>query len=95
MTIDGLGSKGIGAGRANGVSHADGAESPTGQTEEAKEQPRGDRVEISTEGRRLAAGLGAATGLRLLEISARLDRGEYHTPEVATRIAERLLPEVL
>lgn len=94
MTIDGLGSKGIGAGRANGVSHADGAESTQERTEETQGRQRDDRVEISIEGRKLAAGEGAATGLRLLEIRARLDRGEYHTPEMATRIAERLLPEL-
>ncbi|NNF27598.1 MAG: hypothetical protein HKN73_10305 [Gemmatimonadetes bacterium] len=94
MTIDGLGSKGIGAGRANGVSNADGVESARERTDETQGRQRDDRVEISTEGRRLAAGEGAATGLRLLEIRARLDRGEYHTPEMATRIAERLLPEV-
>ena len=95
MTIERLGSNGIGTGRANGVSPKEGAEGPDQRTEETVSRPRSDRVEISSEGRRLAAGEGAAAGLRLIEIRARVDRGEYHTPEMATRIAERLLPEVI
>lgn len=57
---------------------------------------RADRVEISAEGRLLAAQLEAAqTGAlapeRAAEIRARMEAGMYDTPEVAAEIARKLI----
>lgn len=57
---------------------------------------KADRVEISTEGRLLAARLEAdapkaLTTERVTEIRDRIDSGMYDTPEVAAAVARNLL----
>lgn len=66
----------------------------------AAEAPsRADRIEISAEGRRLAAQQGAAgasrpeglTTERAQEIRQRIDSGGYDAPEVVETVARRML----
>ena len=57
--------------------------------EETSRAPRADRVEISQEGRELAAqaGLGEA---RSAEIRERIDSGFYNDPQVVDQVARRV-----
>lgn len=65
---------------------------------ESSQEARGDRVEISNEGRALSsqAGISEATistltAERLEEIQQRIDSGTYDTPDMAEEVARRLL----
>ncbi len=61
------------------------------------EVARGDRVELSAEGRERARAEGAERPVptdsvdRLERVRTRVADGSYHTPEVAEAVAERLL----
>ncbi|MDH3222886.1 MAG: flagellar biosynthesis anti-sigma factor FlgM [Gemmatimonadota bacterium] len=94
MTIERLGNSQVGARRANGVSPKEGIEAGGGRGGDPPRPERHDRVEISREGRALSGAEGLEEP-RLAEIRLRLESGAYHSPEVASRVAERLLPELL
>ncbi len=93
MTIERLGNNQIGARRANGVSPEEGVEAGPGRSADAQRPERHDRVEISREGRVLSGAEGLDE-TRLAEIRLRLESGDYLSPEVATRVAERLVAEL-
>lgn len=78
------GPKGPDHAAASGSKHADG--------EEPRRVDRADRVDISAEGRELAARLTEGEELsRTDRARARMERGYYDDPSVAQAVAERLI----
>jgi anti-sigma28 factor (negative regulator of flagellin synthesis) len=71
------------------------ASSEHADSEELRRVDRADRVEISAEGRELAAQLlregEALTESRAEMIRSRIENGFYNDPSVAQNVAERLL----
>ena len=64
-------------------------------SDETRRVDRSDRVELSHEGRALAAKLGGQKEVfdagRAAEIRARIDSGVYNDPSVAEQVARRLM----
>jgi hypothetical protein len=95
MTIEGAGAKGLRPNRPETAritdqkDGADAAERPT------RRSAGPDRIEISDQGRALAAEAQASGGElspeRLTELRERLDNGYYDDPATALRLAERLI----
>ncbi|RMH11884.1 MAG: hypothetical protein D6701_14385 [Gemmatimonadetes bacterium] len=90
MTIDRIGADILRADRAN---RQDDARSHEGKdaAREVTRAERTDRVEISAEGRALAASEGALSPERLVAIRARLENAFYDQPEIAGEVARRIL----
>jgi len=94
MTIDRVGGDPTAAAKANRAAEQQDAGAGERSDLTGAGPNRTDQVEISAEGRALSDvyGLGPT---RLAQIHERLDSGAYDTPEVAERIAQRLLPEIV
>lgn len=95
MAIQKIGSDLIRPTGAEGHRDATAAAKPA-QTDEVQRVARADRVEISAEGRELAAQMaqGHSEGLsasRMSQIQERIEQAFYERPTIAERIAERLL----
>lgn len=97
MSIHKIGSDLIRPHGARGVRDAASEERSPGARENAanpnQRSERSDRVQISAEGRELAARIldGAASETRLEDIRARIERGYYDDPVVVEETARRIL----
>jgi len=93
MTVNPIGGPLFRPDKPGGLGSDDGDQGDHGHVREVDASPRSDRVELSNEGRALAADEGESelNAARLLEVQNRIDEGFYDRPEVVEETARRIL----